>query len=77
MGEWSQLAGNVLHHAWVPLFDFAYFGPGFINPFTIYSVALPKVQAHCQLNSFGREIGLGPAIANTESWKVVTALGQD
>lgn len=47
------------------------------NLFTIYSVALPKAQAHCQLDSYGREIGLGLAIANTESWKMVMALGQD
>jgi 2',3'-cyclic-nucleotide 2'-phosphodiesterase (5'-nucleotidase family) len=72
-----SVTGINLLHVRAALPDFAYAGPKFIDPSAIYTIALPKAQALRQLDFFGHEIGLEPAIPTTELWEMVTAFGQD
>lgn len=72
-----QVTGADLLHARLVLHDFAFSGPGEINPDAAYTVAMQKTQAVRQQELFGKTIALTPPRPAAELWEIVAAFALD
>jgi 5'-nucleotidase / UDP-sugar diphosphatase len=72
-----EVKGADLLHARLILHDFAYSGPGDIDPATDYTIAMQKTLAASQQELFGRTIALSPPRPAAELWEIVAAYALD